>query len=59
MKVLVYAPGHECMVDLKVNDVIGDLHSERTLREVCEVWPGEESELVEALEYLKEYLNDN
>ena len=44
-------------VEVETNEVIASLQCERTLKEVCEVWPGEESELREAMEYLKEYLN--
>ena len=57
MKMLATIMEHQEVVDVQVSRIIEDIYSERTLKEVCEVWPGEESELLEAMEYLKEYLN--
>jgi len=57
MKMLATITEHQEVVDVQVSRIIEDIYSERTLKEVCEIWPGEESELREALTYLQEYLN--
>lgn len=57
MEILGVVPEHDHLVTIDTNEIIEHLQGERTLTEICEVWPGEEDELVDALNYLQEYLN--